>query len=310
VEPTATTAPKPTRSKPKPTATPRFGGKLVFQASIGGSIYTINADGTGLRHLTDGMDPVWSPDGEQIALIRWRDPRGVWVINADGSGERHIFDWDQARWPSWSPDGEQILFTRQHGGQTEETERCFRGHCVTIPPRPHWKLGFVSPEDGRFSEPPGPDIAQAPAWSPNGDLLVYDGERGLVIQSADGEVSYALTDSPNDTSPVWSPDGSRIAFVRHQHDHWEVYAVDADGRNLARLTQTPARPNGAPGHSTSPAWSPDGKSIAFLTDRDGPWQIWVMKANGNGQRSMFESALDNLTLQYAFQGERIISWIE
>jgi TolB protein len=234
----------------------------------------------------------------------------VWVVNADGSGERHIFDWDQARWPSWSSNGEQILFTRQHGGQLEETERCFRGHCVTIPPRPHWKLGFVNPGDGSFNEPPGPDIAQAPDWAPGGGLFVYDGEFGLAIQSADGEVSYPLTGDPSDTSPVWSPDGKRIAFVRHQHDHWEVYAVDADGRNLARLTRTPERPNGAPGHSTSPAWSPDGASIAFLTDQSGRWQMWVMKANGGGQKPMFQSALDGVALEYAFQGERAISWTE
>jgi signal transduction histidine kinase len=46
-------------------------GKLVFQTSNGGDIYVINADGTGLRRLTDGMELAWPPDGSRIAFTRW-----------------------------------------------------------------------------------------------------------------------------------------------------------------------------------------------------------------------------------------------
>jgi Tol biopolymer transport system component len=110
---------------------------------------------------------------------------------------------------------------------------------------------------------------------------VFADIQGLRIQTLDGKVSYLVTQDSRDTSPAWSPDGQRIAFVRRQHDHWEVYVVNADGRNLRRLTVTPEKPNGEVGSSASPAWSPDGQHIAFLSDRRGKWEIWVMEANGD-----------------------------
>ena len=311
--PTATARPKAAAtSRPRPTATAEFSGRLIFQTAMGGDFYLIRADGSGLQRLTDGVDPIWSPDGQQIAFARWREPRGIWVMDLAGgaASERRVFDWSEARWPSWSPDGQQILFSHQKGGRLEDKEFCFWGFCFTINAQPHWRLGIVQPADSHYYEPPSPQISLAPTWSPSGDQVVFDGEQGLVIQTLDGEVSYALTNDARDTGPVWSPDGKKVAFVRRQHDHLEVYVVDADGRNLTRLTTTPERPDGTPGNSAGPAWSPDGRSIAFYTDRTGKWEIWVMRANGSEQKPMFPSALAGLSLDYSSVADRAISWTE
>ena len=324
--------PAPTKrpaTRPKPTTAPELTGKLVFQTTVGGDFYVIDVGGDakgehGLRRITDGIDPVWSPDGQQLAFTRWREPRGVWVVS--DAGERRVFDWNEARWPSWSPDGEQLLFSRQHGGK-EEQEICFRGKCFTIPAQPYWKLGVVDAGDGAFAEPPGPDIALAPSWSPDGEWIVYAGEKGLVVQDPAGESFTQITDATRDTGPVWSPDGKRVAFTRSQHDHWEVYVVTfpdgfyaGGGGSLTRLTKTPERPDGAPssdgvpGNSAAPAWSPDGKHLAFLTDRSGKWEIWVTAApghtlgGGKDPRPMFGSELEGLALEYSFGGERALSW--
>ncbi|MEJ2210456.1 MAG: DPP IV N-terminal domain-containing protein, partial [Anaerolineae bacterium] len=297
-------AEKPTA---RPTSAPRYAGRLVFQTALGGELYVIHADGTGLRRLTDGIDPVWSPDGRQVAFTRYRDPRGVWVIQADGSGAHQVFAWSQARWPSWSADGRQILFTRQNGGRQEST-RCFFGRCFTLPAQLYWTLGIVDADGSNFHEPPGPQLALAPDRAPAGSRLVYAGNHGLVIQALDGSNSYAVSNAAEDTDPVWSPDGRRIAFTRRQHDHWELYAVDASGQHLTRLTDTPHRPDGTPANSVAAAWSPDGRHIAFYTDRAGSWQIWVMHADGSAARPMFDTALNGLTLDYAFDGDRALSW--
>jgi len=307
-EPPADSTPEVAEPQPRSTGPSVPTGKLVLQTTWGGPFYVIKADGTGLRRITDGMDPTWSPDGTQIAFVRWREPRGVWVVDADSGDEWRAFDWSETRWPSWSPDGSQILFSRQHGGRLEESERCFWGFCFTVPPHPHWKLGIVHLADGRFREPLASQFSLAPAWSPSGDRIVYADEQGLRVQSEDGEFSHLITHDVNDTGPAWSPDGNRVAFTRRQHDHWEVYAVDGDGRNLARLTETPRKPGGKVGNSAAPAWSPDGQYLAFLTDRSGKWEIWIMQPNGSAQQPMFKGELDDLGLVYAHLGERAISW--
>jgi len=62
--------------------------------------------------------------------------------------------------------------------------------------------------------------------------------------------------------------------------------------------------------SVAPAWSPDSTKIAFLTDRRGEWEIWVMNADGSDQRPMFETALDEVSIGYDFVSERVISWAQ
>jgi hypothetical protein len=311
--PPATPEPKSTKPGQRSGALAAPTGKLVFQTTWGDPFYVVNVDGTGLRRITDGMDPTWSPVGThpvRIAFVRWREPRGVWAVDPISGNETCAFAWDETRWPSWSPDGSRILFSRQHGGRLEEDERCLWGFCFTLPAHPHWKLGVVRLKDGGFHEPMASQFSLAPEWSPAGDRIVYSDEQGLRVQSEDGKVSYLISHDANDTSPAWSPDGTRVVFSRRQHDHWEVYVVDADGRNPRRLTDTPRKPGGQVGNSAAAAWSPDGQYLAFLTDRDGEWAIWFMQANGREQRPMFEGMLDGLEVEYAHLGERAISWTE
>jgi len=323
----------------RPTPTLELTGKLVFQVCNGCDIYVINADGSGLRRLTDGMDPAWSPDGKKVAFARWRDPRGIYVIDEDGSNETLLFGWSQAKAPAWSPDGSHIVFTRHQAGGRERDVEIFPGWV--LPAHPWWKLGLVRVEDGYFTDLLCYDHSFSPTWSPDpstgsghrGKVIAYDSDYGLHLTSPDGSFGAqtygrhinALSTDVRDTSPAWSPDGTRIAFMFNQHDHWEIYVMNADGSNRTRLTKeepfTPRPPN-----NVSPAWSPDGRHIAFFTDRNSnseqeegsepKWELYVMNADGSNQRPMFETApsttlrtgLNGLPIEYGFVAERMVSW--
>jgi Tol biopolymer transport system component len=315
-----------------PTPAAEFTGKLVFQVCNGCDIYVINADGSGLRRLTDGMDPAWSPDGTRVAFARWRDPRGIYVIDEDGSNETLLFGWSQAKAPAWSPDGSRIAFTRRYGGREEDVE-IFPGWV--LPAHPWWKLGLVRVEDRYFTDLLCYDHSFSPTWSPDpstgsghgGQVIAYDSDYGLHLTSPDGSFGgqtygryiNALSTDVRDTSPAWSPDGSKIAFMFNQHDHQEIYVMNADGSDRVRLTKEEPFA-GRPPNNVSPAWSPDGQHIAFFTDRNSNsepgedseplWELYVMKADGSDQRPMFETALDGLPIEYGFVSERMVSWTE
>jgi dipeptidyl aminopeptidase/acylaminoacyl peptidase len=293
-------------------------GKLVFQTSNGGDIYVINADGTGLRRLTDGMEPAWSPDGTKVAFARWEgESPGIYVIDEDGSNETLVFGWVEAKGPAWSPDGSRIAFTRWYGGRDVDTEVCSRGRCRILPADHWWKLGVVRLEDGYFHELLCYAHSLSPTWSPDGSVIAYDSDFGIHLTNEEGTIGhvtddrslYAISTDNRDISPVWSPDGTQIAFGFHQHDHWEIYVMNADGSNRVRLTQEEPLAERPP-NNVSPAWSPDGRHIAFFTDRNGKWELYVMDADGSNQRPMFETALDGLYIEYGFVAERMISWTE
>ena len=273
----------------------------------------------------------------------------LWVMNVDGSGERLILDgMSQPKAPVWSPDGTRIVINVLQGGRLQPEHRCskqlpsepllsdedgdyFRAvvevddgdvevkYCYTLLPHPFWGLRVVDVATREFEDLPSDRFSYRPAWDPaNAWHLVYDGEMGLVNLDLDQGTTWALTDDTGDHGPVFSPDGSRIAVSYWQHDHWEVHVIDADGSGRVRLSETPLRvlvEQGMDGegqrswNNVAPTWSPDGAQIAFLTDRTGRWEMWVMPADGGHQRPLFPAGtLDGLTLGYSGVDERALSW--
>ena len=94
-----------------------------------------------------------------------------------------------------------------------------------------------------------------------------------------------LTNNPEDEwSPVWSPDGTRIAYQKDVGGQSEIYVMLADGSSQTRLTNDG-------GYDGDPAWSPDNTRIAFTAFRNSQWRIWVMNAlDGSGQTQLSDTA--------------------
>ncbi len=317
---TAAQMPQPATATAMPAPTPELDARFVFQVATGGDIYTVNADGSNLTRLTTGMDPSWSPDGSQITFVRWTTPWGIYIINAGGSNESLLFSSNVARAPVWSPDGSQIAFHFETEGWTAPVKADIPGlgYKVIRPPQlqTEWHLGVVDVADGYLRQPHNDRFSFSPSWSPDGEWIVYDGgddgelptnHHGLCMTTVEGPNNSVLTENANDHFPVWSPDGTRIAFMHWQHDHWEIYIMNADGSGRWALTSSSAyvepRPN-----NVAPAWSPDGEQIVFLSDRDGKWESYVMNADGSDQRQILGNVTDQLDIQYNGSYERVISW--
>ena len=128
------------------------------------------------------------------------------------------------------------------------------------------------------------------SWSPDGKQIALGSidlpyNPDIWVIDADGGNPRNLTNHHAiDRSPAWSPDGTQIAFHSNRNrdwefEHsgiwgdWEIYVMNTDGANLINLTNHPAG-------DLSPAWSPDGKQIAFSSNRDGNREVYVMNADG------------------------------
>ena len=332
-------------------------GFLVFQTRSGGDFYRINADGTGLQRISNGLDPQVSPDGSKVAFTRWEPRYELFTINIDGSDERAwTQNWRQMKSPTWTADGNALVFSYQDGGRLDPEFRRIdlakaardgdnidipsnaRGTDVddgilryVIPADAHWRLKRVDLITGEFSDLATELHSYGPSGHPTqANLVAYKGRNGIAINNTNTNIDQPVTTDHRDHTPVISPDGSRMVVSYQQDGHWEVHTMNIDGSYRQRLTTTPlwiiARNAGSDLKDTqgterlvakenpwwnnaAPTWSPDGSQIAFLTDRNGPWEIWIMNADGSNQRPMFPNgALDGIELTYAGVDERMLSW--
>jgi Tol biopolymer transport system component len=219
-----------------------------------------------------------------------RDGRIVFLSTRDGGAELYVMDghgrnvrrlttgtavvWSEAleiSQASWSPRGEKIAFDGQYGAAGPNCEQ----HCT------NWDV-LVVDSDG--SPPKRIALrARAPAWSRDGRRLAFEsdtdayGDAGSVtITGLDGSGSVHVNafNHTSDVGPVWSPTRDELAFQAGPTDasSSSIYVVRADGRRKRRLVMR--------GHN--PAWSPDGRRLAFI---DG-YKLITIGRNGKAKRRL------------------------
>jgi Tol biopolymer transport system component len=276
-----------------PLPTPTVAGTIAFDGIVktgegrygeggNGNIYVVNADGTGLKQLTDApgweQHPSWSPDGSKIVYVVYAEGSGdadyatVWVMNADGSGQRQLTKSSVGGVePTWSPDGKQIAFLR-----------------VLMPDE--FTL-FVMNADGSglkrvmrpaaASNPNTQGDERLPIWAPNGKLLFL--RLGDVFAvNLDGSGLARLTKGGNVVNYALSPDGKRLAIQNAMSHRIEVVSAHGAGTPVALLKPVS---DFITDPMVAAAWTPDGHALALATGSFGGGhgsRIYVVKADGSG----------------------------
>ncbi len=223
------------------------GDRFAFAAYFDGDDYeyaeicTVNLDGTGLTQLTDNsnMDvmPVWSPDGEEIAFLSWRDTTmDIWVMNQDGSDQRLLYDSGYHDGDVHWVDG-RIVFTRNSQIWIMDSDGS-NPMQLTDPPRA-----------GEWGDAVLPFGDYDPRLSPDGSTVVFErlvddssqhGNYDLFTVKIDGTGEARLTETGwTQGIASWSSDGQRLAYLvsaKGTEGAYDLYMINSDGSEMTDLT--------------------------------------------------------------------------
>jgi Tol biopolymer transport system component len=295
------------------TAGPR--GMLAFHADPQGDsgLYLMHADGSRVRLLSPTLAghpfSEWSPDGGRLAFLSGSHGEGtLHVVTVAGAGE-HPVGSHRVRSYDWSPSGKELVYESVDGviwtaraDGKGRPRRLARGAAPDWSPDGAWIAYFagrrnktdvfkVAVKDRRvvrFTTHPGFD--HSPQWSPGGDLVAFvserDGNTELYVASATGGRDRRLTRDPApDESFSWAPDGSRLVYVSYRDgaDPLSIGIGNAEIRTVQIRTGRVRNLSNNSAWDGDPAWSPDGRWIAF-TRRTDHGEIAVMRADGSEQQ--------------------------
>lgn len=280
-------------------------------------------------------DPEISPDGTAVAytvtttdLAKDKTATNLWLARWDGSENRALtFGENKQTHPRWSPDGKRLAFISSRADEHEddqvwvlpvsggEAERIteIKGGVDDFAWSPDSKRLVLVAEDPDPRDPEGhekdkktvpPLVIDRFYFKQDIEGYLTDRYRHLRLLDVGSRKVQELTSGKHDDLlPAWSPDGQEIAFVTKRGDdpdrtdNWDIYVIASQSGGKERQLTTSPESDGNPDAASAPAWSPDGKSIAYLHGADpkkieyGVIELAEIPAAG-GETRVLTAALD------------------
>lgn len=218
------------------------------------------------RNGSINLTPVWSPDARSLAYTSYKQgyPDLYRAFPFERRPEQTLAAFVGINTaPAFSPDGKSIAMTLSKDGNPEV-----------------YVLTLATGTMRRLTRHAGIDTE--PTWAPTGRQLAFISDRtgspNLYVMDAEGTSVRQLTSGGFHTQPRWSPKGDTIAYTARQGAH-DIWVINVDGSNPRRLT-------GGGGDNQGSTWAPNGRHLAFQSNRNGRWQIMAMLIDGSGQAAI------------------------
>jgi serine/threonine-protein kinase len=276
--PGQTAAPAATGSPTTPLAAPApsgpLGGRIVYTAGNGATtdVVILDVASKGSRRLfPNARQPDIRKDGRVVFNGIGGDKNNLFSINADGSRETMNGLHPEDSYPHWSPSGESVVFQSTLGDGRE---------------RIYIQWDMTHAEEPKVLTVNGIHVyGRSPTWLENW-RIAFSGcnywaggsHCGIWTVNSNGSGQpQQLTEQVQDRTSD-SANGI-LLYASSATGNWEIYAIPVTGGAPRNLTNNPSQDVGA-------TFSPDGGSIAFISNRDGGWGIWVMNADGSNPQKL------------------------
>ena len=234
-------------------------------------IYLLDVERNFLRNMTHNRfadnRPVWSPDGEQLAYITWKNGNKLVMVDKDGNNPHYALNnVYSASTFDFSPDGSHLAMV----GIYNQTGRI--GLYI---------LDIVGDEPQVVSQAAANEFN--PNWSPDGSRLAYLKQQNgtsyiYIVDLASGERERLFDEAVWMDTPVWSPDGKQLAFSLIRRGNSEIYVMEMATRTMRNATNHI-------GWDDQPDWSPDGNRLMFVSNRNGDSNLFILDlASGHVQQ--------------------------
>ena len=298
----------------------------------GGGLFVMGRTGESVKRVADfGYNPGWAPDGKRIVCAtgvtvntRGRAPSELWVVDTTSGEKKLLKDVDAAQ-PHWSLQGHRIAYWSLLGGAEIWTMPADGGEPVRVTEDNHYDWNPVWSPDGAYIYFPSDRGGSQNLWrvaisEESGKVLgspepVTSGVASDAVHlslSGDGrKVAYVaqvvasnihkmdfdpstgdvqgqhvpVTEGSKNIDEVRpSPDGEWLAYVTSGKQE-DLFLIRTDGSDRRQLTNDRAK-------DRVPAWSPDGKRIAWYSNRTGTHEIWTIHPDGSGMRQLTKTTGD------------------
>ncbi len=278
--------------------------QIVFQAYDDGDadIYVMDDQVISVRNLTQNtftdVNPAWSPDGQQIVFISNRDDTeediyfdyAIYTMDIEGQNVQQLVDnvnYEVA--PSWSPDGAFIAYVASEGDDLR---------CVLniMKPDGRERRALFSTESCR---------SFAAHWSPDSTRLLLESDGQIYsVRLADASVLQLTLGEGIHYAPVWSPDGSKIAYVVEADrvdnvPRYQIFIMNADGNGVRQVTSAALS-------SVGPRFTADGAALVYGAGDEQQTELYLQSLDESQPTPLTRTLFQKFSWALSPDGTRLI----